>query len=383
MEAAPARRQNAGPVGSVRRLVGPSPRSQLGRAEARALAEAVGSGWVGTGVYARLFESRFAAFAGGERCAAVNSGTAALHLALEAAGARGGEVLLAPLDAVAAAHAVTLAGAEPVFCDVEPERGTLDPAAAQRALTPRTRAIVAVHLRGYPCDLAGLRALARRRRLALVEDCCQALRGAYRGRPLGTLGDAGAFSFGRHKTLTTEDGGALLYRRASWAARLDRLRRQGLSGDGPAAGPQALKEAGWRYRMNDLSAVLGLSQLSRWEGIAARLEAVRAAYAGALDGHPRLRLPAEAPGTRRGWSYFSVRAAGGRARALERHLRARGVAAAPWAPPAHLYEVHRPRRRRLPVAEAYWKDFVDLPFSAAMTAAETGRAADALKDFRG
>lgn len=373
MEAAPARPPSAIP---------PS-RSQLGRAEARALAEAVGSGWVGTGVYARLFESRFAAFAGGARCAAVNSGTAALHLALEAAGARGGEVLLAPLDAVATAHAVALAGAEPVFCDVEPERGTLDPAAAQRALTPRTRAIVAVHLRGHPCDLAGLRALARRRRLTLIEDCCQALGGTYRGRPLGTLGDAGAFSFGRHKTLTTEDGGALLYRRASWAARLGRLRRLGLSGDGQTGGRGALRSVGWRYRMNDLSAVLGLSQLARWRGIESRLEAVREAYRDALDRHPSVSLPPEAPGTRRGWSYFSVRARPGRAGSLVRHLRARGVAAVRWAPPAHLYALHRPRRRRLPVAEAFWKGFVDLPFSAAMTPADAGRAADALRTFRG
>ncbi|TBR20612.1 DegT/DnrJ/EryC1/StrS aminotransferase family protein, partial [bacterium] len=144
MEAAPARRAKALPA----------PRSPLGRAEGRALAEAVGSGWVGTGVYTRLFEARFAAFVcphphpslsrkAGEgarvrgrvrvRVAAVNSGTAALHLALEAAGARGGEVLLAPLDAVATAHAVGLAGAVPVFCDVDPERGTLCPAAAEAA----------------------------------------------------------------------------------------------------------------------------------------------------------------------------------------------------------------------------------------------------------
>lgn len=337
----------------------------LGRAEARALAEAVESGWVGTGVYARLFEARFAAFAGGARCAAVNSGTAALHLALEAAGARGGEVVLAPLDAVATAHAVGLAGATPVFCDVEPERGTLDPAATEAALTPRTRAIVAVHLRGHPCDLASLRDLARRRRVALIEDCCQALAGEYRGRPLGTLGDAGCFSFGRHKTLTTEDGGALLYRRASW----DACRR-------------TLREAGWRHRMNDLSAVLGLSQLARWPGIAARLTVLQRTYDEALAGHRFLSRPDAAPRTRPGWSYFSVRARGGRARALARHLSANGVAGTPWAPPTHLFKLYR-GGRRLPVAEALWKDFTDLPFSAATPPAEAGRVAQALRSFGG
>lgn len=359
-----------------------APRSPLGRKEAEALSGAVESGWVGTGVYARLFESRFAAFAGAGRCAAVNSGTAALHLALEAAGARGGEVLLAPLDAVATAHAVTLAGAKPVFCDVDPERGTLDPAAAESAVTPRTRALVAVHLRGVPCDLAPLLALARRRGLAVIEDCCQALGGSYRGRPLGAWGDAGAFSFGRHKTLTTEDGGALVYRRASWDARLGRLRRLGLSGDGQTAGRGALKSEGWRYRMNDLSAVLGLSQLARWEGIEARLTAVRDAYARALVGHPLLTLPAALPGSERGWSYFSVRARGRKGRALARRLRERGVEAVPWAPPTHLFTLYR-GGRRLPVAEAYAEDFVDLPFGATLTSAAVRRTADALRTFRG
>lgn len=351
-------------------------RSPLGRLEAGALSDAVESGWVGTGVYTRLFESRFAAFVGAARCAAVNSGTAALHLALEAAGARGGEVLLAPLDAVATAHAVTLSGAKPVFCDVDPERGTLDPAAAEASVTPRTRAIVAIHLRGVPCELSPLLALARRRRLALIEDCCQALGGSYRGRPLGTLGDAGAFSFGRHKTLTTEDGGALVYRRASWDEKLGRLRRLGLSGD-----RKELDSAGWRYRMNDLSAVLGLSQLSRWDGIESRLTAVRNAYSQALDGHPLLSLPAALPGSQRGWSYFSVRARGG-AQRLERHLRAAGIEAAAWAPPAHVFKFYR-GGRRLPVAEGYWKDFVDLPFGATLSAADAARAADALRTFRG
>lgn len=351
--------------------------SALGRPEGRALADAVESGWVGTGVYARLFESRFAAFVGASRCAAVDSGTSALHLALEAAGARGGEVLLAPLDAVATAHAVTLAGATPVFCDVEPERGTLDPAAARAAVTPRTRAIVAVHLRGNPCDLDALRALARRRGLALIEDCCQALRGSYKGRPLGSVGDAGCFSFGRHKTVTTEDGGALVYRRASWEARLGRLRRLGLSDD-----RRSLQAPGYRCRMNDLAAVLGLSQLARWKGIETRLRAVRGAYDDALAGHPQLSRPAPAPGTQAGWSYFSVRARGGLGSALARHLHAAGVAAAAWAPAAHRYGLYR-GGRRLPVAEAYRLDFVDLPFTSATTLSDAARAADALRAFRG
>ncbi|TBR20506.1 hypothetical protein EPO15_13075, partial [bacterium] len=127
---------------------------------------------------------------------------------------------------------------------------------------------------------------------------------------------------------------------------------------------------------------LGLSQLARWPELESCLESVRDRYTQALVGHPHLRLPSSLDEARPGWSYFSVRADGGRARALARHLRARGVDAVAWAPPAHLFALYR-SKRRLPVAEAYWKDFVDLPFSTTLTAAEAERCADALSSFRG
>ncbi|MBI5597457.1 MAG: aminotransferase class V-fold PLP-dependent enzyme [Elusimicrobia bacterium] len=360
-------------------------RSPLGRAEARAVAEALASGWVGTGVYGRLFEARFAAFAGARRCAATNSGTAALHLALEAAGARGGEVVTSPLTDVGTVQAILHAGARPVFADVEPERGTLDPAAAEAALTPRTRAILAVHLHGHPADLAPLRALARRNGAALVEDCCQAVGGAYHGRPLGSVGDAGCFSFGRFKNPTTVDGGAVVFKDPAWEKPLARMRRLGheAEGTGFAGSPSGVRAAGWHCRMNDLAAALGLCQLSRWPETRRRLERTARLYREALAGHPSLRLSEASPGSVPGASHFAVRAAGGRGGLLARFLRARGIDTEAWLYPVHLYRLCAPFRRRLPVAERLYKDYAYLPFSPGLSASETERVAEAVRRFRG
>ncbi len=351
-------------------------RPALGPAEAAALSDAALGGWLGSGVYTRLFEARFAAFAGGRHCAALSSGTAALHMALEAARARGGQVITTPLTDVATAHAILHAGAEPRFCDVD-ARGLLDPAAVAAALTSRTRAVVAVHLAGHPCDMDALRALTRRRGVFLLEDCCAALAAAYKGRPVGTLGDAGAFSFSRHKSPTAVDGGALLLRSPVLRRRVARLSRMGLDA------ARGVRELGWRSRMSDLSAVVGISQLARWKGLRAALERHRRVYHEALEGHAALLPPQDAPWARRGLSQFTVSVRGGRGAALVDHLRARGIEAARRLYPAHLHRLYRPWRRRLPNAERLWKGLVNLPFSPDLTRDETARVADALRAFRG
>lgn len=358
-------------------------RPALGQAEAAALSEAVASGWLGTGVFTRLFETRFAAFAGGSHCVALSSGTAALQLALEAAGARGGEVITTPLTDVATAHAILHVGAKPVFCDVDPLRGLLDPDAAAAARTSRTRAVIAVHLGGHPCDMDALAAVTRGRGIALIEDCCVAVGGFYKGRPLGTLGDAGAFSFSRHKAPTAIDGGAILVRRASWRRRLARLCRMGIEerGDGPRPGD--VRRLGWRSRMSDLSAVVGLAQLARWRTLSESLKRQSRSYRAAMDGHALLCPPEDAPWGQRGLSQYTLTVLDGRGAALVRHLRAHGVEAAQRIYPSHLYSLYRPWRRRLPNAERLWKGLVNLPFSPALTAEETARVAQALRAFGG
>ncbi|OGR60121.1 MAG: hypothetical protein A2X36_12095 [Elusimicrobia bacterium GWA2_69_24] len=355
----------------------------LSRAESAALAQAFASGWVGTGLYAKLFERQFAAFAGARFATGTNSGTAALHLALRAAGVEGGEVITTPLTNAATSHAILYNRAAPVFCDVEAETGNIDPGKIESLITPRTRAIVAVHLHGRAAAMDAILALARRRRLRVVEDACQALRGTFRGRPLGTLGDFGCFSFGRAKSLTTVQGGAIVAREKRWIPLLRRLCRLGYSEEGESVSePGLIRELGFHCGLGDTAAAIGLAQLERWGAIEARLRALTARYRRGLAGLPWLRLPESAPGSEPGWSHFAVRTAPGRRDRLARWLQGRGIGAEVWLYPNHFYILYKPYRKKLPVAERLWREFWSLPFYPALRDEEADRVADAIRRFK-
>jgi dTDP-4-amino-4,6-dideoxygalactose transaminase len=226
----------------------------------------------------RGLEREFAAFIGSRYCLATNSGTSALHLALIGAGVQAGDEVLVPaFTFVATAMAVLHQGAVPVFVDVEPHTFGLDPAGVEAALTPRTRAIVPVHLHGVPCELQPIADLAARRGLLLVEDSAQAIGARYRGRMAGTLGLAGSYSLQSSKSMASGEGGLLVtddepvYRRA-YAARMfgeDSRPEDEASYDLAHAldGNRAYDSAavGWNYRTSELSAAVARAQLRRLE----------------------------------------------------------------------------------------------------------------------
>lgn len=358
----------------------------LGDREAAALKEAVASGWLGTGIYTRLFEARLCREIGAPLALATNSGTAALHLALKVLGVEGGEVVTTPVTSVATNHAILYNRAAPVFCDVEPETGNIDPARIPALLSRRTRAIVAVHL-GQACDMDAVLAVARRRGIPVLEDACAcpAVGGYYKDRPLGTLGDIGAFSFGRFKGITTLDGGALVYAREEWRARLTKLRRLGHAQDeeGMAEGPAGVEELGFHYRMNDLAAVLGLTQLQRREELQRRLDSVLARYRSGLSGLGLLEFIAAKPYSRGTAGYAAVRVLGGRRDALRRFLRDNGVQANDRLYPSHLYGLYRPFRRRLPAAERFCSETLHLPYYPDLRGAQVDRIIEVIRRFKG
>ncbi|NNL66254.1 MAG: DegT/DnrJ/EryC1/StrS family aminotransferase, partial [Myxococcales bacterium] len=218
----------------VRDALLPFFRVELGSEEEEAAVRVLRSGWIATGPECERFEADLAAYLGipAAQSVTVASCTAGLHLALRAAGVGpGDEVITSPITFPASANAILHAGATPVFADVVPEWLTLDPEAVAAAITPRTRAIVPVHFAGWPCEMDALCALGRDHGLAVVEDAAHAIGARHRGRPAGTLGDAGAFSFYATKNLTTCEGGLVATKHADWAQRMRVERLHGIDVD--------------------------------------------------------------------------------------------------------------------------------------------------------
>jgi perosamine synthetase len=236
------------------------------------------NGFLSEGRLVKEFEARLAAELGMVHPAALNSGTSALHLALEVAGVgRGDEVIMAPQTFVASATTVVQAGARPVFADIEYGTGNLDPADVEHRIGPRTKAIMAVHWAGYPCDMAAIQAIADRHGLVVIEDAAHALGATYRGRAIGALSDYTCFSFQAIKHLTTGDGGALCARSPEKAQAIRRRRWFGIDREATAVSEEGerdydLVEAGYKYHMSDYAAALGLANL---EGLSQRLAARR------------------------------------------------------------------------------------------------------------
>ena len=208
----------------------PYARPSITEAEIREVEECLRSGWLSTGPRTQRFEEALAAYTGTPHCVATSSGTAALHVALLAAGVKAGdEVITTPMTWVATANVVLHIGAVPVFADIEPATLNIDPARVADAMTPKTRAIMPVHYAGLPCDEDTLLEIARQRTgVALVEDAAHALGGSYKGRPIGSIGDVTMFSFHPAKNLTTGEGGALVTNDPELAAHARRLRYHGI-----------------------------------------------------------------------------------------------------------------------------------------------------------
>ena len=244
----------------------------IGEAEIQEVVDTLRSGWLGTGPRCERFEESFRQYIGCRHAIALNSCTAGLELALEAAGVGpGDEVITTPLTFCATANVIVHRGATPVFVDVERETGSIDPERVDRAVTSRTRAILPVHLYGRPCRMDELLEIGRRRGLYVIEDAAHATEAWYRGRKVGSIGDATVFSFYVTKNMTTGEGGMVTTNHDAWAEEMRVKKLHGLSKDAwkrySADGfqPYDVLAAGYKFNMTDLQAALGIHQLARLE----------------------------------------------------------------------------------------------------------------------
>lgn len=368
----------------------------IGEEEIAEVVACLRSGWITTGPRAQQFEHDLAAFlGGGVEAVAVNSATAGLHLALEAAGiSAGDEVIVPTLTFTATAEVVRYLGAHPRIVDVDAATMNLTAAAVDAAAGTATKAVVPVHMAGLACDMDALGAAAARHRLSVIEDAAHALPSEHAGKLVGTHGStATVFSFYANKTITTGEGGAVVTADPAIAARCRTMRLHGIDRDAFAryAGSQSgwyyeVVAPGFKYNLTDLAAAIGLHQLRKLPRFQARREALARRYREAFADLP-LTLPhAGAPGDRHAWHLFIVRlhddAPLGRD-AFIAAMAARGIACSVHFIPLHRHPYWRDAYGLTPAmfpnAEAIFRGTVSLPLFTRMTDADQERVIDAVR----
>ena len=304
--------------------------------------EVLRSGWLSLGPTGPRFEALLAQAVGAAHCAAVSSGTAGLHLCMRLTGVGpGDEVITSPYSFVASANCAIYEGATPVFADIDPQTLNLDPAAVEAAITPRTKAIVGVDIFGYPCELDPLLELCERHGLAFIEDACEALGAEYKGRPVGSHGHPATWAFYPNKQMTTGEGGAVTTGSAEQHELLVSLRNQGRLETSSWLQHGRL---GYNYRLDDLSAALGIGQLEKLDRILAARRGVAAVY-GELLADVDVETPlADDADHERSWFVYVVKLPPGVDRdGVMARLSADGIATAPYLPSIHLQSYMRER----------------------------------------
>jgi perosamine synthetase len=336
--------------------------------------------YLSSGPQLAAFESELAAYHGVEHAVAVSSGTAALHLTLLSLGiGEGDEVIMPSFAFVALAGTVLQAGAKLVFADIDSKTLNLDPVAVECAITPRTRAIVVVHTFGVPAEIEALSQLARRYRIALVEDACESIGARFDGRRAGSFGDLAVLGFYPNKQMTTGEGGAVLTCNAEYAARLRRLRNQGRD---PHAGWLDCIEPGFNYRLPELACALGRVQLSRIEEMLVLRRKAAERYQEVLAGVPGVELPSlELPRREISWFVYVVRLTDNVDRdAVQAQLASGGIATGRYFAPIHQQPLWLARAQagRLPMTESIAQRLLALPFFNRITAEQQQEVASRL-----
>lgn len=363
---------------------------ELGR-----IAEVLRSGWVTTGPKTKQFEAEFAAAVGARHAIAVNSCTAAMHLALEAIGLqRGDEVITTPYTFAATAEVVRYFDARPVLVDVDERTLNLRPDLLEDAVTARTRAIIPVHIAGLPAKMDDILAIARRHGLKVIEDAAHAFPTRYKGRTIGSIGDFTCFSFYATKTITTGEGGMICTGDDEWAERCRVMALHGISKDAwkryTAEGSwyYEIIAPGYKYNMTDIAAAVGLAQLAKAERMWARRRAIARHYDEAFRALPELQRPADRDDCQHAWHLYMLRLnldllQVDRARFVE-EMKRRHVGTSVHFIPLHLHPYYREtygyQPEDFPVAYREYLREVSLPIYSKMSDQDVEHVIDAVTD---
>jgi len=379
----------------------PFHRAPVGEEEVQAVSEVIRSGWLTMGPKTFEFEKEFAKYVGAQHAVAVSTGTAALHLSLEAAGIQAGdEVLLPTTTFTATAEAVTYVGAQPVLVDIDTDTMNIDPEDAARRITPKTKAIIPVHLGGQPCDMDEIQALARVHRLRVVEDAAHALPSEYRGKRVGQISEFTCFSFYATKTLTTGEGGMITTDNSEAAERMRLMRLHGIERDawkryhGDGSWFYDVLEAGFKYNLTDFQSAMGLVQLAKSDSMRLAREAIARRYTDVFSSHEELVIPKVRQDRSTSWHLYILRLRLDRLKkdrnGFIEALQRRGVGCSVHFIPLHLHpyyrRAHGHQRGDFPHAEREYHSCLSLPIYPGMTELEINHVISAvlntLAEFR-
>jgi dTDP-4-amino-4,6-dideoxygalactose transaminase len=352
------------------------------QAEIDEVVDTLKSGWITTGPKTKLFERNFAEYIGAKHAIAVNSCTGGLHVALAAAGiGPGDEVIVPTMTFCATANVVVHVAATPVIVDVEPDTLNIDPVRIEAAITPRTKAIIPVHLYGHPCEMDRIREIAERHKLLVIEDAAHAVGSEWRGQRIGTLGQATVFSFYATKNLTTAEGGMITTDDDDYAEQLGVWVLHGMTRD---AWKRYTSEGNWyyevvlpgfKYNLTDIQAALGLHQLARLDSMMQRREVIAARYDAAFGELLELELPACRADVRHAWHLYPIRLRPDylqidRAHFIEA-LKDEGISTSVHFIPLHRHPYYRDRfslhPSDFPVADMAYQNIISLPIYTRMT----------------
>lgn len=367
----------------------PYGRQQISVEDEAAVLDVLRSDWLTTGPRVPAFEQAFAQFCGAAEAVAVSSGTAALHAALHALGiAEGDEVIVPAMTFAATANAVLYQRAKPVIVDVLPDTLLIDSAAVAAAMTPRTRAVIAVDYAGQPCDYDALRQLCDARGVVLIADACHAPGALYKGRQVGTLADLSTFSFHPVKHLTTAEGGMITTQNPLWAERMRVFRNHGITSDHAQREQKGtwfyeMQELGYNYRLSDLQCALGLSQLKQLPGWLARRRQLALKYQQLLAPLLQVQPLALSPDVEHAWHLYVVRVPQ-RDRVFQA-LRAAGIGCQVHYIPVHLHPYYQRQLQTgpglCPVAEQAYASVLSLPLFPRLSETDLQRVVQQLKDL--
>lgn len=365
----------------------------LDESELTEIREALDSGWVTTGPKTKQFESGFAAVVGAKHAIAVNSCTAAMHLALEAIGLKqGDEVITTPYTFAATAEVIRYFDARPVLVDVEPEFFNIDPARIEAALTGRTRAILPVHIAGLPAELGSVHEIAKRRGIPVIEDAAHAFPSQYKGRMVGALSDVTCFSFYATKTITTGEGGMICTENDALAERCRIMALHGISKDAwkryTAEGSwyYEIIAPGYKYNMTDVAAAMGLAQLRKARAMYERRKEIAQSYHKAFSQMEELQIPGDRADAQHAWHLYMLRLNLDRLRinraGFMEEMKRRNIGASVHFIPLHVHPYYRDtfgyRPEDLPVAYREYMREVSLPIFSKMSGDDVQSVIDAV-----